>query len=443
MVDRNSTDGRLDLHSGVTLMSFTALMNADFVLPPFDHQLAEFENYCDAPSRALGWSMRTGKTKAAIDKACHLYARRSKINGVLIFAPNGVHANWIDVEFPKHCWPEVKTDCLVWRSSELSAARRNALSKAAAPEFERDRTAWWKKLREARHSPKLMVLSVPTEVMTRKDVRRVVAYFAAKRRILVIFDESDDWGIPGTKRTKMARALARRASFVLNMSGTMLTGSPLAAYSQFELLKKNALGFKDYAEFKDHYTDVEIARGKGGRRFPKIIGFKNLDDLRERMAPFMSVVRREDVKDMPALNQERREVVPTSEQLRVYRELHHSIMTKIGDKSISIGELASRLQKLQQVFSGFLIDEFKDLTRIPGGNPRLDLLLRETYLAPGKVVVWCQFQEDIDLACTALRLEGYEVAEYHGRVTDKGKFESLQNFRNKREFKALVGHPQS
>lgn len=422
-------------------MSFAALLEAEFRMPPFDHQMEEFEFFCDAPARAWSWSMRTGKTKAAIDKACHLYLKRNKIDGVLIFAPNGVHANWVEVEMPKHAWKRVKYDALVWRSFELSAARRKRITVAEREDFERQRAAWFDKLKKAKHTSNLMVLAINTESMTRDDIRKAVAYFVAHRRVLVVFDESDDWGIPGTKRTKMARALARHCPFRIIMSGTMLVGSPLAAFSQFELLKKKFFGFARFTEFKDHFAEFELVPGKGGRQYPKLIEFKNLDEMRAKMAPVMSVVNREDVKDMPALVFDPPVLIEaTDEQIRVYRELHKSIMTTIDDETVSIGELAGRIQKLQQVFNGFLIDEFKDLHKIPGGNPRLDALVREAYRCPGKFIVWCQFHEDIDLVCATLRLEGHKVVEYHGRVDDATKAKNLKTFQDDPDTDGLVGH---
>jgi Mesyanzhinovviridae DNA helicase len=425
-------------------MSLAALLEADFRMPCFHHQMEEFESHCDDPLRAWSWSMRTGKTKAAIDKACHLYLKRNKIDGVLIFAPNGVHANWINVELAKHMWESAPYDALVWRSFELSAKRRKHILKADREAFDADRAAWFAKLRTSKHSSKLMVLAINTESMTRPDIRKAVAFFLKNRRVLVIFDESDDWGIPGTKRTKMARALARHCWGVVIMSGTMLVGSPLAAFSQFELLKKSYFGFDKFSQFKDHFADFEMVAGKGGRQYPKLTNFKNLDEMRAKMAPVMSVVNREDVKDMPALIFDPPVLIqPTEEQLRVYRELHHSIMTSIGDEEVSIGELASRLQKLQQVFSGFLIDEFKDLHKIPGENPRLNALVDEVYQCPGKCVVWCQFQEDIDLVCDSLRLEGHKVVEYHGRVSEADKTAALKALATDKETKALVGQMQA
>jgi SNF2 family DNA or RNA helicase len=223
----------------------------------------------------------------------------------------------------------------------------------------------------------------------------------------------------------------------------MLTATPLAAFSQFELLKPGALGFETFEEFKNHFADYAQETRKDGRKYPRLVGYKNLDVLRKLMSPYTSVVLREDVKDMPALNRETVTIEATEEQLRIYRELHHSIMVEIGEEEVSIGELAQRIGKLQQVFSGFLIDEFKDVHIIEGENPRLEALVREFYLAPGKVIVWCQFQRDIDFVAKRLRLEGYKAVEYHGRISDREKAESLRAFMTRKDVKGLIGQAQA
>lgn len=418
-----------------------ALIGADFVLPPFNHQLEEFETNVEEPARALAWTMRTGKSKAAIDKACHLY-KRGLIDGVMIFAPNGVHANWIDRELPTHVWPGIPTAAVVWRSKVGGSKAVKRIRKAERGAWEAERESWWKKLAEVRKSPALMWLAINSESMTRKDVRAAVARFTKYRRVLVIFDESDDFGTPGSIRTKMARPLQRRCPFRMILSGTMVTASPLAAFSQFELLEKGALGFEKFEDFKARYAITET-RNVGFRSFPKVVGFQNLDELRERMARFMSVVLREDCADMPALVLEERRIQPTEEQLRIYRELHRSFMVDIAENRVSVGERAPRLAKLQQVFSGFLIDEHKKRIIIPGANPRLDALSEELYLAPGKVIVWCQFQADMDLVRARALVDGHGVAEYHGRVSDEEKTNALRSFREDKGIGVFIAHARS
>jgi len=424
-------------------MSLAAVLAADFRKPCFDHQFVEFENNCDAPARALAWHMRTGKSKAIIDKASHLHLR-GKVDGILIFAPNGVHANWVEVEIPKHAWRSVRYVPLIWRSASNSKKAEKKLTLAARRQWRADRDAWYERLKKARHTDELMVLAVNSESMTRDDVRKAVAFFLRHRKkVFLVVDESDDFGTPGTKRTKMARALARRCAYRELLSGTIVTGSPLAAFSQFEILEKEALGFARYEDFKAHYAVYEEQYGVGGRMYPALIGFKNLDDLRERMAKYTSVVLREDCHDMPDLEREVRKIKATEEQLRIYRELLNSFLFTIKGQELSVGEKCARLNKLQQVFSGFVFDENKKLIRIPGKNPRLDLLAREVYLAPGKVIIWCAFQPDMDMVRKRLLIEGYEVAEYHGRVSGQAKSDSLRAFRENRDIKPLIGHTQA
>lgn len=419
-----------------------ALIAADFVKPCYQHQLVEFEAHAESPARAKAWHMRTGKSKSEIDKACHLY-RQGKINGVLIFAPNGVHRNWTEREWPAHCWPGIETVCLAWFSSVLSAKAGDKVAKSRQEEWRTRREEWFLKLKAAKSDPRLMVLAVNSESMTRKDVRKAIAYFIKRRKVHVVFDESDDFGIPGSKRTKMARALAQRCVVRTILSGTLVTATPLAAFSQYELLEKSALGFTRFEDFKNHYAEYELQHTRNGRRYPALIGFKNLDDLQQRIARFTSVVLRDDCGDMPDLVPRLLKVTPTEEQLRVYRDLLRSFLVDLREGRISVGERAPRFQKLQQVFSGFLIDDAKVVHTIPGRNPRLDMLAEEVELAPGKVVIWCNFQRDIDNILRRLRKAGHHVVEYHGRVSDARKHAALTEFQTNPKVKGLVGHPKS
>lgn len=424
-----------------TAMKYTGqLIEARFKTAPYDHQFMEFESFVEEHARAKAWTMRTGKTKAAIDKACHLY-KIGEIDGVLIFAPNGVHANWVEREVPVHSWPGVEYKCLTWRSSVAGSKGGNRLSKADRVEWAAQQAEWWSTLKTVRRDRRLMYLAINTESMTRKDVRKAAANFIKYRRVFVIFDESDDFGTPGSKRTKMARALARRCPYREIDSGTMLTGSPLAAFSQFELLEKGALGFSTYNEFKARYA-IEEQQNFGLRKFNKVVGYKNEDELRERIARFTSVVLREDT-DMPDLVFDTAPIIPTEEQLRIYRDLYEDFRIAIENNEVSVGSRAPRFQKMQQVFSGFVKDESGKTVMIPGPNPRLEALVREVYLAPGKVVIWCAYQTDMDLVKAHLLAEGHKVVEYHGRVSDKVKSESLHSFRENRDIKALIGHTQS
>lgn len=420
---------------------FTDFLLADFKTPPYKHQAAEFEAAVGEKSRALLWQMRTGKSKMMVDTACHLY-KAGKIDCVLVFAPNGVHENWVLREIPTHSWDSVDWEAFAWLTTDVGRLKKSP-TKA-----EKERSAaWWSALGAALKRPDLLWLTVNSESVIRPDVRKLVANVVKKRRVLVIWDEASDFRTPGSKRTLMMRALAARVEkaggYLRILDGTLSTNSPLHVFAPFELLGKGALGFDTADAFKDHYAIYETGRGAGGRQFQKLAAYKNLEDLKARMAPLSSVVLRSDCEDLPDII-EREEVFDlTDEQLEVYGQVEKRIAAQLGDEEVPIGKQTMLLNKLQQVTSGFLLDEFKEAHRIPGRNPRMERLLYLVRRMPGKVIVWCQFQHEIDEVVAALKAEGHKVLEYHGRVNKERKAYARVAFQEDQSYKAIVGQAQA
>ena len=399
---------------------------ADFKTSPYIHQLREFEQSCELEERALLWQMRTGKTKITVDTACHLYLA-GFIDLVLVFAPNGVHENWLEREVPIHHW-DIPRTTWAWRTDlKNDEAYRDA--------FE-----------ETLRTKDLRWYAFASETMIRDDVRKLVRRLVnrGKRRILVIFDESHDFGKPGSKRTKMARAIIKKCDYRRILTGTALDNSPLRAFSQFELLRPEALGFRTFEMFEERYAHYVMEKTRDGRNYPRLDSFRNLEELRERMARYSSVLLRSDCEDLPSLIESAREIDMTEQQLKAYRDLHKQFTIELEDGTeVSVGENTSRLIKLQQVGSGFIKDEYGRTFNIPGGNPRLDAVVQETYLTPGKVIIWCAFHEDMDRVAAELRKQGHKVVEYHGRVSnsDKAEVRKLMAPGAENDVKAMVGYP--
>lgn len=424
-------------------MSLEALIAADFKTEPWLHQWREFERSCDAPERALLWQMRTGKTKLIIDTACHLFVT-NQIDAVLIIAPNGVHANWVERELPIHMWDSVPWRGQRWLTKVGGIKAGNGLSAAARAGWAEERARWWLSFKAAVDKPRdLLIISFNSESMTRKDVRAAIAYLQSKMRVMVVFDESTDFRTPGSARTMMARSLVKRTPFRRILDGTAVLNSPLHAYSQYELLHKGALGFTTYEEFTDRYAEYEDVRGHGGRAIKKLITYRNLEELRLSMAKYSSVVLREDCVDLPLVVPYVRTFELTDWQKKLYVEVKEQIEAEVRQgEMVPIGVLQNKLNKLQQVTSGFLIDKGKLVHELDGVNPRLELLSDEVYLSSGKVIVWCQFQHEIDMVTERLRLDGWDIMEYHGRVSGEDKRSARTHF-NTNGAKVLVGQPQA
>ncbi len=408
-------------------------MRPDFRFPPYEHQQREWDENRDKRSHALLWQMRTGKTKAAIDLSCYWHEEYD-IDGVIVFAPNGVHENWIRRELVKHHWNRIPHNKVAY-GTDLT---RNSV--------------WDARFEKMLDSNKFMWLAVNSESMIRPQARNILKRFMKKKsHFMIIFDEAHDFRIPGAKRTKMARSLAPHAAGIRTLTGTAVLNSPLHAFSEYELLKKGALGFDTFGDFKNKFAvfkkvvmkDDEGRPKYNGRKFLKLVDYQNLDVLQKRMAKYSSIVLREDCEDLPEIVEDVRYVSLNKEQIRIYRELHKKFTVDIDKEEVSIGENTIRMMKLQQVLSGFVIDEYGEVHRIPGKNPKIEAMVEELRDANGKTIIWCQFREDIRMVRERLTKEKIRFVEYHGAVKQSIRQDAIDAFQTDKKIDVFLGQPAS
>jgi len=383
--------------------------------PSWLHQGREFEEHRDAVARALHWTPRTGKSKAMVDLACYLY-ETGAIDAVLIAAPNNVHANWERHQIHRHTWDGVRSAAMTWSSSE----RRQ------------DPGAFEERFRLLMAHRGLAWFAVNAEGFALKEQQSYVKAFLKRRRVLLITDEVHEWRRPMSKRSVFLRAVAKRAVRRRNLSGTMVDNSPLHAWAQYELLQPGALGFDEYGKFEKHFGVFETQQiwyknRDGGRRqrsVPVLTGYQRQEELRAAMAAWTSYVHRDEVPDMPPLVPCRTEFELTPPQRRVYNDLVRGAIVRLdGGEYMGEAEGATLVTRLQQVASGFAVDEdgeVRDL--VPAAdNPRLQALREELALIGRKALVYCRYREDVVRVMAACREWGYDPRDYYGATPPRAR----------------------
>lgn len=407
-------------------------MNYPFRLPPYNHQAVEFEISKDLEARALLWQMRTGKTKVIIDTACYRFSIRKDIDAVLVLAPNGVHSNWVRRELPAHGWLQCNIKAHRW---ETRASRENDL-------------AHQQSLRDViTYKDGLAVLAVNSEALRNPRTQKAIKEFIKNRRVMLVVDESHDFRTPGSTRTKLARGLATKCVVRRILTGTAVDNSPLAAYSQFELLHHGALGFDKFEQFKDRYSVWKMKRTHGGRSYPTLESYRNLDELRAKMAHWSSVVLREDLEDLPPLMPVEVTVDLSDAISDVFQKLKQEFIIDIeGEERMSVVEVAVRMTKLQQVLSGWYFNEQGEAVDIvtDDENPRLNALSAQIAGTTGKLIIWCRFRPDIQKVCARLKRDGIGHVEYHGGISSASKRDqAIDAFMLDPAIKVFVGQPMA
>ncbi len=408
-------------------------------LKPFKHQARFVRAHWDDPFYALHWEQGTGKTKALLDNATKLH-KRGEIDGVLVVAPNGVHRNWVTDEIPLHA---TNMHGAFFTSGKAKTQKHKRMMNAA---LESD----------------FPLIAMSFEGFMTKAGTDYAKKFFKNRKVMFIVDESTGIKTPGAKRTKRIVAAGKLVEYRRNATGTPVANSPLDIYSQFLFLDQNfwkARGFSNYYVFKNYFGIwvKGVNKQQGGREFQHCVGFRNLEELHEMIAPYASRVTKDEVLDLEPKLYSKRYFELTKEQRRVYGELKDQAITFVDkydaerervlteggtpDPLIVAAPLAIvRLLRLHQVTSGYLpADDEDEETMVPLGtsNPRLECLMTLLEEVPHSAIIWARFRHDIDLIMERL---GERAVRYDGKVNDEDRAKNKAAF-NAGDAQFFVGNP--
>lgn len=351
---------------------------------PYAHQLRALEELRDRPAFALLMAMRTGKTKTLLDDWGRAVTE-GKASDLLVIAPAGVYATW-ETAAAEHLAPDLlgRTQIFRWVSGAGKTARR-ALD-----------------LFLSQTGPRIFVMNIEALSAVEAAREAVLKFLADDRWVMVAVDESTTIKNPSAQRTKFLLDYVRpRARFRRILSGLPAPKAPLDLYSQFAFLDPKILGFSSYYAFRARYA-IMRKMPFGGRQVPIVVGYRDIDELRSRIAPHSFRVTLEECYDLPEKVYMRREVSLTSEQEKLYKEMKMFASAKLAEETfVSASQAITQILRLHQILCGHLTDEFGGVHEVPENRTKELISLLEEY--DGKAIIWCSYDADVRRVSEALR----------------------------------------
>ena len=390
---------------------------------PFVHQQVYLQRFWEYPVAALFADMGTGKSFMLINNVAMLYDK-GRLNGFLIVAPKGVYRNWFDTEIPKHLPSHV-----VYRMALWSPSPRKAEQKAMDELF------------TVTEDLKILVMNI--EAFSTAKGTAYAKRFLLVHNAMMAVDESTTIKTPGSARSKNTEKVGRGARFRRILTGSPVTKSPMDLYQQCAFLSDNCLDVSSYYVFQARYA-VTVERQLNTHSFKQIVGYRRLDELKEKLDRFAYRVKKEECLDLPDKLYVKREVDLTPEQLKYYNEMKAFAMAQIGGGLVSTVNALTQLMRLHQIVCGHV--KLDDGTVIDLPNKRMDELMAVVEETDGKLIIWANYRHDIEAIKLALSKEyGMNaVGMYFGDTDMDERKRVLQEFQNPdSEMRFFVGNPST
>lgn len=394
---------------------------------PKQHQKDGVLALLKRPHFMLAHQVGAGKSKIVVD-ASQIMFEHAMINTVVVNCPafaRGVWANPNPVigEVAKHGWDSVDNYII-----EYSVKNPKALTKPIGPG--------------------LLWVVTNFEYIRRSERLNPLLRFLANRRFLHAADEA--WALKdaGTEQWKAVNQIRKLAARIVLLNGTPIADSPLDLNAQFRLLDPKILGFRylnakfqecwsnSDTRFRDHYAVMDP-----NSTFPKIVGWKNLEELRDKCAPYVITKKTRECFDLPPILDPITIEAPFDEpNWKIYKQMRDEMVAwlsfPVDEQGLPIPAQASitrhafvKSMRLAQITSGFiggvttvdLSEEYLDFgqpnrgesdlapTVKEIGREKLDAFLRFFATlgsdAPERVLIWCRFRMEIERTAQALRNE--------------------------------------
>ena len=399
-------------------------VNYKFKMPPFQHQKDALEYGWARPEFGLFMEMGTGKSKVLIDNIGMLY-QKGEIDFALVIAPKGVYRNWVAKEIPEHMSDDVPHRVIRWVSS--ANKKQQEEMRSVKDKFDG-----------------LTIFVMNVEAFSSLKGQKAGTWMARALGTggLIAIDESTTIKNHKAKRTKALMKIAAGFKYRRLLTGSPVTKSPMDIYSQTEFLRPGLLGYDSYYAFQGRYAVMQ-RRTMGQAAFQQIVGFKNLDELTDKIDRFSFRVLKKDCLDLPEKIYTARYVGLTNEQISMYNQIrqHAMVLLDTGEMATAPAVITQML-RLQQIMSGHLKTDDGEMLYFP--SKRMEALEEIVNEHDGKAIIWSRFRYDI-IGITKMLNEKFGegcAASYFGDTPDEERNNAVKNFQNPdHPLRFFVGNP--
>lgn len=275
---------------------------------------------------------------------------------------------------------------------------------------------------------------------------------------LIIIDESVRIKNPRSQITEAVKEFS--PAYKIALSGWPLANRVEDIWSQVDWINPGCFG--SYWSFEDTYMQtlkIPVDRyskdkadpSKPQKYFKEIIGYKNLDKLKEKLAPLYIRRLKENVLDLPPKIYSDREVELVSEQKKAYKSMKEEMLLfvrtmKEQDVLVKAQSILIQMLRLSQITSGFITDVSMENPTWFENSAKLKIIqeiVEETIASGDKIVLWSRWVPMVKHLIKTYSVSPYNAVCISGFVKDQERKEAVYSFQNDPTCRVFVGQVQS
>ena len=380
-----------------------------FKTTPYDYQKVGIDYGLNNETWLLGDEQGLGKTKQVIDIA----VARKQLYGykhcLIVCCVNSLKWNWVN---------EIHT-----HSNEKARVLGQRVKKGKlVVDGNKDKLADVQELSGNDLDEYFLITNI--ETLRSEEIVAVLSKACTSGRIsMIAVDEFHKCKNPSSQQSKGIMKL--NTDCKIAMTGTPLMNTPLDLYVIFKWL-----GYEKHSfyQFRNH---ICVMGGFGGY---EVVGYKNLNELQDRLNEIMLRRRKEDVLDLPEKTYVDEYVDMTPKQKLIYDEVTASIKMNIDQIAIAPNPLAELIRMRQATgYTGILSSEIKESAKLD----RMEEIVTDAVDNGRKVLIFSNWTQMTDVIYE--RLKRFGVTAITGQTSDFNRQSAVNRFQEDDTCKVIIG----
>ncbi len=318
--------------------------------------------------KAYGLFLEMGLCKTSI--TIHNFGilfKKGLITGVMIFAPKGVHAQWILDQIPEHIDASIKLNLIMW-DKKADYTRADLFVPGALNIF---------------------ALNIDT-ILTDGGAEASAMFIRMHdRKVFMIVDESHRIKNYSSKTTREMMKLGSKVEYRRCLTGTPIAKNLADVWSQMMFLDPKIIGIDTLAVFKARFCIM------GGYENRDVVESKNVEEFYRLIAPHSYRLTKSEATDLPPKMYPKYKYEMDKKTRAKYDDMKHSFMMEIENGTIEAKNHLSCVIKLQQLLSGFVTTDSKHHEYELISMQRAEIVVEILNQIGGQCIIWCAFIPDI------------------------------------------------
>ena len=394
---------------------------------PYAHQSEYTETYGLDRSHILIWQPRTGKTRATLYGTLRLILEKGVRRILIVGQQTGCDSVW-------------RPECRVLADKIEDLIVVDLYSGKVE---ERINT-----VKGLDNLTKSLPNSVQMLIVNRDVLFKLSKHLIKWKPQLLIIDELQDYIKPGSVRSRAAFSIANVTPYKRGLTGTPIRTNFGNVYGQWKIIAPTVFGTN-----KNVFDSKYLIWNKNVK-FPKLTGYTNLNELKEKAFSVASVKLRSECFDVPDEIPVIREVVIPTHARQIYDKIVHDHVLELqlsidNNIRIPLAHTLTRMQQLRQVtigYSRFNEEDTFDLVVNPVTwlhDAKLDSVeadAEEILDADEKLVIFHAFLPEGDEI--AKRLSRYKPIILRGGISPQERSKRIESFNNSPKREVIIVQEQ-